>query len=143
MVELNNNRPYKVVITASAMGHWALPGYALYSSTKAALHSFATSYRMQLDDPAKLMLVYPIATRTNFFERAGEDSKQIAPTPFPSQTPDYVAKQIIEGIKADRKAVYPSIIFRIVKFLNRFLPIQWLNRQLENRAFKRWLARQD
>lgn len=98
---------------------------------------------MQLDDPSKLMLVYPIATRTDFFERAGEASKQIAPTPFPSQTAAYVAKAIIKGIKADNQVVYPSIIFRIVKFLNRFLPIQWLNRQLENRAFKRWLANQD
>ncbi|MGB7338723.1 MAG: SDR family NAD(P)-dependent oxidoreductase [Phototrophicaceae bacterium] len=142
MAQHNQGRDYKMVITASAMGHWALPGYALYSSTKAALHSFATAYRQELDDPNTLMLVYPIATRTNFFERAGETAQQIAPTPFPSQTADEVAHAIIKGIEQDKQAVYPAMIFRIVKFLNRVLPIQWLNRQLETRAFKNWLSKQ-
>ena len=41
MRQLNAGRPYKVVITASAMGRLALPGYALYSSTKGTLHRFA------------------------------------------------------------------------------------------------------
>lgn len=138
MAQGNHGRDYKMVITASAMAHWALPGYALYSSTKAALHSFAVAYRQELDDPNRLMLVYPIATRTNFFEQAGE--VQTAPTPFPSQTADKVARAIIKGIETDSQAVYPALIFRIVKFLNRLLPIQWLNRQLETRAFKHWLA---
>ncbi|MEM9952371.1 MAG: SDR family NAD(P)-dependent oxidoreductase [Chloroflexota bacterium] len=130
-------RPYKVVITASAMAHWALSGYALYSSTKAALHSFATAYREEIGDPNSLMLVYPIATRTSFFDAA---AKNTAPTPFPSQTAEYVANRIIKGIEADKKAVYPSLIFIVAKFLNRFLPIQWINHQLESARFKRWLA---
>ena len=142
MAHINQGRSYKVVITASAMAHWALPGYALYSSTKSALDSFATAYRSQLSDPSTLMLVYPIATRTNFFERAGKNTNTAAPTPFPSQTADYVATQIIKGIETDQQSLYPSIIFRVVKFLNRFLPIQCLNRQMEQRSFEAWLSKQ-
>lgn len=143
MANINQNRSYKVVITASAMAHWALPGYSLYSSTKSALDSFATAYRTQLSDPNSLMLVYPIATRTDFFERAGENANTVAPTPFPSQTADYVATQILKGVETDQQNLYPSIIFKVAKFLNRFLPIQWLNRQMEKRSFEAWVSKQN
>lgn len=113
-----DNSAYCVVITASAMSHLAVPGYAYYSATKAALDRFAQGYRFELPAQGRLMLVYPIATRTNFFDRASGDT----PVPFPAQTAEYVAKRIIGGIKSDRESVYPSIIFRIFWSISRIFP---------------------
>ncbi len=79
MAELNRGRPHRTVIVASAMGRLAIPGYALYGSTKAALHRFAEAYRLEAPDPAALSLVYPIGTRTRFFA----NSNDRAPAPLP------------------------------------------------------------
>lgn len=137
MQALNGDRPHKTVITASAMAHIAVPGYAVYSSTKAALDRFADAYRWQLADPRSLMLVYPIATRTGFFDAAGSR----VPTPWPSQTPDEVARAILRGIECDRKSVYPSPVFRLVLLLDRFLPMHWLVQKIEQNRFEAWQKR--
>ncbi len=137
MAALNRGRPYKVVITASTMGLLALPGYALYSGSKAALHRFAEAYRFELDDPRRLMLVYPIATRTRFFEAAAERS---APVPWPAQSPDRVARAVLRGIRRDRQAVHPSLLARLVLLLDRFLPVRRLEQHIEARRLARWLA---
>ncbi|MBN1217574.1 MAG: SDR family NAD(P)-dependent oxidoreductase [Anaerolineae bacterium] len=137
MQALNADRPYKVVMTASAVGHVSLPGYAIYSATKAALHHFAEAYRFELNTPHALMLVYPIATRTNFFDTAGNK----VPVPWPNQSAETVARATISGIEQDRVSVYPSGMFRLFRLLERFLP--FLRKALhnwENRRFQRWLA---
>ncbi|MCB9076388.1 MAG: SDR family NAD(P)-dependent oxidoreductase [Anaerolineaceae bacterium] len=138
MKQLNSSRPYKVVMTASAMAYLALPGYAVYAGTKAALHRFAEGYRLELDDPDRLALVYPIATRTHFFAAAGPS----IPVPWPAQAADPVARAIISGIEQNRRAIYPSRLLATYLFLERFFPalgavVQWPDRW----KFKRWLRR--
>lgn len=140
MRELNTGRPYKVVIMASAMGLLAIPGYAVYGSTKAAVHRFAEGYRLELDDASQLTLVYPIGTRTNFFETAAKSS---APQLWPTQSPDHVARVVVKGIERDKASIYPSLAFRLILFLDRFSPLlRWLEQRLELRRFKRWFSRQ-
>ncbi len=126
---LNTERkdPFLFIVTASAMSHLPLPGYAMYSSTKAAIHSFMDVYRFELKAGNRIMVVYPIATRTQFFGAAGE---RVA-VPFPSQTAQTVAKKILAGIRSDATSVYPSLIFSFTLFFDRFLffPLkiyQWL-----------------
>lgn len=140
MRELNQGRPYKVVITASAMGLLAIPGYAVYGATKAALDRFAEGYRLELDDPARLMLVYPIGTRTGFFAAAAETA---APQPWPTQRPEAVARAIVRGIERDRRTVHPSFLFQLVLLADRFLPfVRRIEQWIEQRRFRRWLAHQ-
>jgi short-subunit dehydrogenase len=115
---LNKRRDFKMVITASAMGVMAMPGYALYSATKAALHRFAEGAHLEMGDPRQLMLVYPIATFTYFFKSASQNT----PIPWPAQTPQVVARAILHGIQYDRKTVNPSLIFSLIIFLDRFQP---------------------
>jgi short-subunit dehydrogenase len=119
VTKLNTSQtmPFLFIVTASAMSHLPLPGYALYSSTKAGVNSFMQSYRYELKKGNRIMVVYPIATRTKFFDTAG---KQV-PVPFPSQEPKTVAKKIIQGIKRNANSVYPSKIFRLTQFFDRFL----------------------
>ncbi len=136
MKGLNPNQPYKVVITASAMSLMALPGYAIYSSTKAALHRFAEAYRFELSDPSSLTLVYPIATRTRFFEVAGKN----IPVAWPLQEPEHVSNKIVKGILQDKRSIYPSRLFKITLLLERFLPfLRKIIQSQENRKLKRWL----
>jgi short-subunit dehydrogenase len=136
MKQLNPDTPYKIVVTASAIGKLGLPGYALYAATKSAIDRFAEAYRFELEDPSSLTLVYPIATRTNFFQQA---SKNLAPTPWPSQTPQQVALAILKGIKDDSKSIYPSGLYRIFFLLGRLFPFLYqLEQQIELQRFKRW-----
>jgi uncharacterized protein len=139
MQSLYEEEPYKVVVTASAMAFIAVPGYALYSATKAALDRFADGYRWQMKDPGKLMLVYPIATRTGFFRAAGKN----VPSAWPSQTPERVARTILRGVRADRKTVSPSGLFSLLMFLDRFLPVHRLEQAIEQRRLLKWLKESD
>jgi len=132
MKELNADRPYRVVLTASAMSFLSVPGYALYASTKAALRGFATAYRYELAPGQRLHLVYPIATRTGFFDAAGTGT----PVPWPSQSADTVARAIVHGLETDRDEIVPSRLFRFLNAVNRVLPCvhhviaAWENRKL-------------
>jgi short-subunit dehydrogenase len=136
MKELNRDRPYRVVVTASAMSFLSVPGYSLYASTKAALHGFATGYRFELGRDQKLQVVYPIATETNFFHEAGLGT----PVPWPSQSAERVADAIVKGITRDKNSIFPSKLFLTLKILNGYLPfiypfIAWV----DARRLHKWL----
>ncbi len=139
MGEINGQHPYKVVIVASAMAHLAIPGYALYGASKAALDRFAEGYRLELDDPARLLLVYPIGTRTAFFRRSG--GERDAPYPWPTQSAKQVARAILRGIEHDQRSVYPSRLFATLLLIDRFIPLsRRLEHLIELRRFRRWLS---
>jgi short-subunit dehydrogenase len=69
--KITNSDPYNFVAIARGMSLLSLPGYSLYSSTKAAIKGFADAYRFELEKGQHFQVVYPIATRTNFFRYAG------------------------------------------------------------------------
>ncbi len=134
---LHPHTPFKVVITASAIGKLGLPGYALYAATKAAIDRFAEAYRFELSDPASLALVYPIATDTQFFQAA---ARHKAPTPWPSQSPQKVARAIIRGIEKDQKSINPSLLYQIFFTLGRLLPPLFrLEQGIELKRFRNWV----
>jgi len=137
MSNLNPERPSKTVMVSSAMAEWSVPGYTVYSATKAAIHRFAEGYRF---DHAgnQLMVVYPIATRTAFFEKAGNQ----IPLAFPVQSAGTVAKKIVNGILNDRRVVYPSVLFRLILLINRIFPfIKPAYQSIEYRKLKKWLKK--
>lgn len=126
------DHPYTVVMMASAMAYLGLPGYAIYGSTKAALHRFADAYRYEMPSQGRLMLVYPISTRTTFFDRAGTSPL------IPSQTPDYVARRIVAGLEKNRTAVHPSPGFQMHRFTSCFTTLfDTLYQQYAARALRK------
>ena len=136
MKERHGAEPYNFVVTASAMGLLSLPGYALYSGTKAAVRGFADAYRYELDKGQHFQVVYPVATRTGFFARAGKDT----PVPWPVQDASEVAKRVLSGIRKDRKHIFPSVLFRITDGLSRVFPSVFrIYVDINNRAFHKWL----
>lgn len=116
MKELNHGREYFVMITASAMAKVAIPGYALYGATKAALDRFENAYRFECQDLGHLSLIYPIATKSNFFNRSTDFVRNDVPIPFPAQMPEEVAKAMIKGIQNNENHVYPSKLFQFARF---------------------------
>jgi uncharacterized protein len=137
MEEINPGRKHRTVVVASALGQLAIPGYALYSGSKAALHRFAEARRFELSDPTSLTMVYPIGTRTRFFDVS---SHRPAPLTWPTQSAEQVARAIVRGIERDQKDIYPSALFRMVLIADRFLPfVRRIEQYIENRRFRRWL----
>jgi len=131
-------RDYLMVMTASAMSYLAVPGYTLYASTKAALDRFAEAWRLEPNKRgARLAVVYPVATRTKFFQAANHKP---APVPFPSQTARHVARQIVEGILRDRETIIPSATFALMLQFERFVPgLRWFTQKIYAMQFQRWL----
>ena len=131
------NHDLRHVITCSAIAYWAIPGYSLYSSTKAALLQWADCLWAE-GDGDWLTLVFPIATATAFFDAAGPN----IPKAFPIQTPEEVAAAMLAGAAKGKKKIFPSTLFRSLLFLNRFLFfVQPLAQYLEYNKFKNWLSK--
>lgn len=136
MKEISEGKPFQFMCTASAMSFWSLPGYSLYSSTKAALHGFAQSFRYELAPQQHFQMVYPIATKTNFFDGSNQ-----TPTPWPTQTAEHVASRMVKALMTKQKTVHPSPLFTMTRFLNQFLPfIRSIYLQKENKRFQVWLG---
>jgi uncharacterized protein len=112
MQELHPVESYTVVLVASAMSYIAIPGYSIYASTKAAIDRFAEGYYFDKPTNAHIMVVYPISTRTKFFNSSGKD----VPVAIPSQTPEWVAQKILKGLQNDSKKVFTSYSFRWLRF---------------------------
>ncbi len=123
MKELNRGRRYWVVMTCSAVGLIPFPGFSLYSATKSAVDMFARTYRYERNDKGRLFLVYPVATTTNFFKKAGEKAGDRAPMPFPIHPPSWVAACIMAGLRMNIPFIFPSPIFFLSYFtFNRVFP---------------------
>lgn len=134
MKELYPSGDFRVVITASAMAHWPLPGYALYAATKASLHGFASAFRYELNVGQNIQLIYPIGTRTAFFATASN-----SPKPLLTQSSQKVAHATLQGIKTNRNEIYPSRLFHFLLLLGRVFPfIKSIVLYIEYRNFKHW-----
>lgn len=138
MKQLRGKKPYNFVVTASAMGLLSLPGYALYSGTKAAVRGFADAYRYELGDRQHFQVIYPVATRTEFFNRAGDST----PVPWPTQTPQTVARRVIAGIERDKNHIFPSRTFYVTSLADRICPLILKSYVvINNYSFKKWLKK--
>ena len=115
-----NGREGRLSYTISAMGEMALPGYALYASTKFAMKGFQQAVRMETPKNLKITCVYPVATKTDFFKVGGAGSE--VEKPFPVQEADAVAKAAIRGIERGRKQVYPCPVYLPSRLLMNALP---------------------
>ncbi|MBK5719431.1 SDR family NAD(P)-dependent oxidoreductase [Dysgonomonas sp. Marseille-P4677] len=139
LVSENGKRSITFVCTISGAGLVSLPAYSLYCSTKAALHHFIQTYRHEQSKNLQLTAVYPVATRTDFFNKAtGEDD---TPLPFPTQKTKIVAKKIVKGIEKGKRNIYPSFLFRLFFPIGRTFPLfSKIYSQMEKRKVKKWLG---
>ena len=115
-----NGREGHLAWTISAMGEMAIPGYALYTSTKFAMKGFQEAIRHEAPKNIKLTAVYPVSTATNFFNVGGNGID--VGRPFPVQKAELVADRMISGIEKAKKHVYPCKIWRPSKLLMGIVP---------------------
>ncbi len=135
-----NGREGRLVFTISAMGEMALPGYALYASTKFAMKGFQQAIRIESPDSLKITCVYPVSTKTNFFEVGGAGHK--VEQPFPVQTAEAVAKAIVRGVEKGRKQIYPCPVYLPSRFLMNVLPpVRYFYLKSQHRMLLRFLER--
>lgn len=117
---IESQREKAFIFIVSGVGFVSLPGYSLYCSTKAALNHFIDTYRYEKRDNLQITAVYPVATRTSFFDKAIKGDN--APLPFPQQDTITVARKIVKGIEKGKKRVFPSLLFRLFYPLGRTFP---------------------
>ena len=135
-----NGREGHIVFTISAMGEMALPGYALYASTKFAMKGFQEAIRLDTPKSMKITCVYPVSTKTNFFNVGGAGHK--VEQPFPVQTAEAVAKAAIRGVEKGRKQVYPCPVYLPSRFLMNVLPpVKRLYLKAQHNMLLRFLER--
>lgn len=135
-----NGRNGRLVFTISAMGEMALPGYALYAATKFAMKGFQQAIRIESPKNMKITCVYPVSTKTNFFEVGGAGHK--VEQPFPVQTAQAVAKAMIRGVERGRRQVYPCPVYLPSRFLMNVLPpVRWLYLRSQHKMLLRFLER--
>jgi NAD(P)-dependent dehydrogenase (short-subunit alcohol dehydrogenase family) len=128
-------RPWRVLITSSAMARVPIGGYALYAATKAAIDRMAEALRLELPDPGAVAVAYPIATLTEFFTASGSP---VSP-PWPWQTADQAARAMVRGLERDQRVIHPSRLFRLLQL---FLPpVLAIYQRLETRRFQNALKR--
>ncbi len=137
-----NGREGRLVYTISAMGEMALPGYALYASTKFAMKGFQQAIRIESPKNLKLTCIYPVSTKTNFFEVGGAGHK--VDKPFPVQTAEEVAKAAIRGAEKGKKQVYPCPVYLPSRFLmNALPPVRSLYLKSQHKKLLRFLERKN
>lgn len=111
------------VITCSAMGETAMPGFTIYGSTKYAIDGFQAGIRFECPKNMKVTTVYPVSTDTGFFRHSGMEGME---KPFPVQTADRVASCIVSGISKGKAKVYPSRMYSVARILFLIVPpIRW------------------
>ena len=136
LVQLNGDKPCSFVAVSSAMAYLGVPGYAQYAGTKGALHRFMETYRNEHHHRLHLMVVYPIATKTNFFNWAGNN----IPVAWPTQEPQQVAKAMVNGLMSGKRRVYPSFLFQLILAANRYFPFVFpFYLWLEQKKFQGWM----
>ena len=102
-----DGREGRLVYTISAMGEMALPGYALYAATKFAMKGFQQAIRDETPKNLQISCVYPVSTKTNFFNVGGGGRKmeQKAHLSLPGIPAE---KSAHERPSAGQGAVYPG-----------------------------------
>ncbi len=131
-----DGREGHLAYTVSAIGQMAMPGYALYSATKFALHGFQQAMRLEKPNSLKVTCLYPVATDTNFFNVANSHKFE---KPFPVQKAEVVARKMVAGLDKGKKFVSPSPLFALSKVLMTVAPpIRTLYWKLETEKLKRF-----
>ena len=115
-----HGRQGRLVYTISAMGEMALPGYALYAATKFAMKGFQQAVRDEAPENLQISCIYPVSTRTNFFN-VGTGGRKLTP-PFPVQAPEKVGKAVVKGVNKLKEHIYPCPVYLPSKYLMNVVP---------------------
>lgn len=112
-----------VISVSSAAGRIAFPGIGAYSATKSAVAALTEALRAEESAAGiQASVVFPIGTRTEFFEAARLiDGMPVGPH-GPMQSPQHVAKRIVACAKRPTAEVLPYLPLRLGMVLHALFP---------------------
>jgi len=140
LTENGGKEPLTFMITISALGKMVLPGFALYNATKFALDGFVRTYRMERPKNVRIIPVYPVATFTPFFKKAGGE---FTPMPLLARQSPFITALCMEvGLRLNARSVYPSLVFIVRCILAKVIPIDLLVQGVERVRFSSWQKKQ-
>lgn len=119
--QLRTRPKAQIVFVGSALGRIGLPGFSLYSASKAGLHGFAEALRRELaDSPVRVQLLAPRSTRTAFNDAAAEAYNRATGTA--SDSADDVARALLDLIESEAAERYIGWPERLGVRLNGAFP---------------------
>jgi uncharacterized oxidoreductase len=124
---LTTQRQAAIINVSSGLAFVPLPSAPIYCATKAAIHSYTQSLRVQLQNtPVKVFEVAPPPTSTPLMDNFGSDS-------YNSQSPgvmnvDKLVRAALSGLTRDTYEIRPGVS-NVLKVMSRLAPTLML-RQL-------------
>jgi len=113
-----------LINVSSASARRAVPGLAVYASTKAAMHALSQALRIEgREHGVHVTEVLPMSVRTRFFDSAtNRASKTYAPGRWVA-TPEAVAARIMYAVRRPVPEVYTSTFARFVLAVDAAAPM--------------------
>lgn len=116
----------KLVLISSLAAALAVPEYAVYAASKAALDGFARSLRVELAGRVAVQVIRPGAMRTGMHAKLGASQSPIDTRRFPAVA--QVAPLVVRAIAGQRRAVTIGrlnvLIWAVGSYAGR--PLDWL-----------------
>jgi len=135
MLTLYPNQKMLFMVTDSIAGLLEVPGFALYVATKFAINGGMSAIQYEVPKHVTVSIIYPVATKTRFFERAGTSIDKAGPV----QSSEACARAILRGIQKDSKKIYPYTLWLPFNFFLKYIPfikhftLKTLNLQLQRK----------
>jgi NADP-dependent 3-hydroxy acid dehydrogenase YdfG len=97
-----------IIAISSIAGRRGIGGSSLYSATKAAQIGFIEGLRAEFARTnLHASIVYPVSTKTEFRDALHRDYGHVVQGVGPSQSPESVARAIVQCVRRPRAEVYP------------------------------------
>ena len=84
------------------------------------MKGFQQAIRDETPENLQISCIYPVSTRTNFFN-VGTGGRKLTP-PFPVQAPEKVGKAVVKGVNKLKEHIYPCPVYLPSKVLMNVVP---------------------
>ncbi len=127
------------IVNISSLAGWiGTSGISSYCATKFGLRGFSDALASDYEDfGINVSTVYPFFSRTPILnsEQFGYETRREIPDDMVTDPADVVAK-IVEGVKKNRRDIFPDKMSRRIHYLKRFLPwiIPVINRRMQEQT---------
>jgi short-subunit dehydrogenase len=113
----------QIINVSSAAARRGLPGMAAYAASKAAMHGFSQSLRIEAAQLGVTVCeVLPMSVRTRFFEEATNRAARPYRPGWRTETPESLARRILRLVRRPVPELYSPGISRVVFALDALDP---------------------
>lgn len=112
-----------IINVSSASARRSLPGLSVYASTKAAMHAFSQSLRIEAAEAGvHVTEILPTSVRTPFFQNATNRTSRAYSAGGRLLTPEKLAARILEAVRHPEPEVYLGVLIRLAFLLDTLSP---------------------